>query len=98
MKLTKQTFDNITDNKFDIYFNHDEPEVCDLIEVSSINASTVEEGQTQPFAVVFQAPKSTTIYEQNTIKINNTELGEIVLFLVPIGSDENGVRYEAVFT
>jgi len=35
---------------------------------------------------------------QQTFRARHAELGEFDLFLVPLGPDERGMRYEAVFT
>ena len=97
MTLTKDTFDNIKDKSFEISFNSEEVSNCKLIEVKGINSSTLTEGQPEPFSLVFET-QSDLIYDQNTYMVKNAELEEFPIFLVPIGADENGVRYEAVFT
>ncbi len=51
----------------------------------------------QPFSVVFSANHSDA-YAQNIYTIKHPEKGEQMLFLVPIGPDEAGMCYEAVFT
>jgi hypothetical protein len=35
---------------------------------------------------------------QRIYRLEHDELGALDLFLVPIGRDDSGVRYEAVFT
>lgn len=97
MTITKQTFENIQDKSFEIAFGPEQLSVCELIEVKAINSQTLEHGQNEPFALLFQT-SGDTIFEQNTYMVKNKELDEIPLFLVPVGADENGVRYEAVFT
>jgi hypothetical protein len=97
MTLSKQSFENIVNNVFTIFFEIDNSIVSELIEVKSINSHTLAEGQAEPFSLVFQAIDD-RVFEQNTFQVKHTELGELELFLVPIGADEKGVRYEAVFT
>jgi hypothetical protein len=49
-----------------------------------------------PFALVFVGPQPAL--EQRIYTLSHTELGEVDIFLVPIGLDADGsVRYEAVF-
>jgi hypothetical protein len=49
-----------------------------------------------PFTLVFIGPPP--VLEQQTYTLSNDELGEVDIFLVPIGLDPDGsVRYEAVF-
>lgn len=97
MTLSKLSFENINDNVFTIFFDLDNSIVSELIEVKSINSHTLAKGQAEPFSLVFQV-KDDRVFEQNTFQIQHKELGDLTLFLVPIGADENGVRYEAVFT
>lgn len=48
------------------------------------------------FSLVFRAPLS-EVWPQGTYTLSHGELGELELFLVPIGADAEGVRYEAAF-
>lgn len=97
MTITKQTFENIQDKSFEIAFHPEQHLTCKLIEVKGINSSTLKDGQAEPFSIVLETPGD-LVFEQNTYMIKNKEMDEFPLFLVPIGADENGVRYEAIFT
>ena len=97
MTLTKETFNNIKDKNFHIAFNHNKPSICKLIEVKGIQSYKLAKGQIEPFSLVFET-SGDLIYEQNTYQVKNAEMDEFPLFLVPVGADEKGVRYEAVFT
>lgn len=50
-----------------------------------------------PFSLVFLGPPG-TVYPQRTYQLEHPRLGSFELFVVPIGADTEGVRYEAVFT
>lgn len=50
----------------------------------------------ETFALHFVAP-STAPRTQGTYRLEHGELGKMELFLVPIGLNENGLLYEAVF-
>ncbi len=97
MVNSKLIFDNINNKNFQIEFEDNLPIKCELIEVKGINSSTLKKGQSEPFSLVFQS-KEQRVFEQNTYKLTHSELNDLALFLVPIGSDDIGVRYEAVFT
>ncbi len=97
MLLTKSLFENTHNQEFTIQFDTQTSVVAKLIEIKSINSQVVKTGQNEPFSLVFEIAGD-VIYEQNTYMVQNKELGELALFLVPIGADESGVRYEAVFT
>ena len=50
-----------------------------------------------PFSLVFVGP-GRFVLPQQTYQLENDALGELELFLVPIGAEGEGMRYEAVFT
>jgi hypothetical protein len=50
-----------------------------------------------PFSLVFQGPPA-RVYPQGIYQLEHPGVGSFELFLVPIGADGEGVRYEAVFT
>lgn len=93
---TKQDFEARLDDSFAIELKDDTLELA-LIEVTSVTADTVENGQKQPFSVVFRSTNQ-GILEQGTYALTHSEVGELLLFLVPIGPDDAGMCYEAVFT
>jgi hypothetical protein len=55
-------------------------------------------GDREAFSIVFRGEGDTTVLEQQTYRISNDTLGEMDLFIVPIGPDEKGMCYEAVFS
>lgn len=68
----------------------DGPEVT-LTEVTLYNPHP-EGGREQPFSLVFEGPTDRMI-DQGTHRLTHDAIGEVELFLVPIGPG----RYEAVF-
>lgn len=53
-------------------------------------------GKRAPFSLVFLAPPG-PVLPQRIYGLEHDDLGSFELFLVPIGADRQGVRYEAVF-
>lgn len=51
----------------------------------------------EQFSLVFRAPNGTTL-PQGIYRVEHDEMGSFGLFLVPLGPDGEGMRYEAVFT
>src|SRR5215470_19230962 len=47
------------------------------------------------FSMVFSGPQNAPL-KQGIYRLEHSELGALDLFLVPIGSDKNGVQYEAI--
>ena len=54
------------------------------------------EAKRKPFCLVFRGPKEKGL-EQGTYKVEHAKAGSFDIFLVPIGPDEKGLCYEAVF-
>lgn len=50
-----------------------------------------------PFSLMFHAPRDRLVPQQ-TWSLRHPALGELALFLVPLGPDEEGMRYEAVIS
>ena len=50
-----------------------------------------------PFSIVFRGPV-TPILPQRIYAFSHSDIGDFELFVVPIGPDEQGMRYEAIFT
>ncbi len=54
-------------------------------------------GKRQPFTLTFRGPHQ-PILPQRIYTLENPDHGCLSIFLVPIGPDESGMRYEAVFS
>jgi hypothetical protein len=63
-----------------------------LVEVTEKKA----DGMQEMFSLLFCGAKDKFL-EQGTYDLEHETLGSVTLFLVPIGQDENGYRYEAAF-
>jgi hypothetical protein len=67
---------------------------CDVTS-SGDPADWVERIGRVPFSLLFHAGRATTMSQQ-TCTLSHPELGSFALFLVPLGPDAEGARYEAV--
>jgi hypothetical protein len=65
-----------------------------LVECSRLGQAALER---QPFSLVFLGPRE-PVLPQQIYPLSHDDLGRIDLFLVPIAQDEDGTRYEAIFT
>jgi len=61
------------------------------------SAGPVRAGGRRPFSLIFRSPPAAPL-PQRIYRLQHEELGPLDLFLVPIGPDEAGMCYEAVFT
>ncbi|MBV9196332.1 MAG: hypothetical protein JO168_19520 [Solirubrobacterales bacterium] len=71
------------------------PFASELIEVNELDR-TAGPGLRLPFSLVFRGPLE-PLLRQGIHRLEHGQLGELDLFLVPIGPDQAGMRYEAVF-
>ena len=56
-----------------------------------------ERGRRVPFSLVFRA-RPDVVLPQRIYRVDHPALGSLDIFLVPIGPDSTGMRYEAIFT
>ncbi len=92
MYLTKGMFEENLNSKFWLMDEHSEPYALDLIEVAD-GYSTPRQEQ---FSLHFRGDRA-KIYPQRIYAMKHDSIGEFELFLVPIGRDDRGTFYEAVF-
>lgn len=76
----------------------------ELIEVSTLPshadpadpADLADLAPKEPFSLVFRGPRD-ILLEQRIYTLEHATLGKLEIFLVPLGPDKHGLRYEAVF-
>jgi hypothetical protein len=93
--FTVDTFRPRLGERFRLYA---EPAVdVELVEAESVGEGAFEPSGRVPFSLVFRAPHE-PVLPQRIYRFENDALGEFELFIVPIGPDESGMRYQAVFS
>jgi hypothetical protein len=68
----------------------------ELIETTDLGPAAAVAARSRAFSLVFRGPRE-RVLPQETHRLKHDAFGEIEIFLVPIGPDESGMRYEAVF-
>src|SRR5438045_985523 len=102
-RFTIATFAEHQDETFRVYLDAaDSGRFLDVTLVETTDLSP-REGQRAavgerraPFSIVFRGP-ATPILPQRIYRLEHAALGTFDLFLVLIGPDERGLRYEAIF-
>ncbi len=56
-----------------------------------------QNGGRQPFSLIFHGPMEPVMW-QRIAPVSHAELGEMEIFLVPIGPERGVMRYQAVFS
>lgn len=68
-----------------------------LSEVTRLVTDASRLRRREPFSLLFHAPPG-TVLEQRIYQVEGEGLGPFECFLVPIGPDRFGMRFEAVYT
>ena len=98
-RLTRADFAACLHSKFRIGADGAPPVEVELIEAVGLNRRAGPGGpatRREPFALTFRGTRSPWL-PQGTYRLEHDQLGALDLFIVPIGPDEHGMRYEAIF-
>jgi len=100
-QLTVESFSPHVGATFEMQLDGTRTMALELAEVTDLGDSargrSGRDGERSPFSIVFRSA-STAVLPQGIYHIAHAALGNLELFLVPIGPDAAGMRYEAVFT
>ena len=94
-KLTLRDFFERVGERFRVV-GPDAPVVLALVEAIDLSRPGAPGSRRSPFSLVFRGPLS-PVMPQHTYPLEHPALGRLEIFLVPIGPDASGMRYEAVF-
>ena len=99
-KLTSADFRSHLNQTFRVHQEASGPLGSELIEVSEMGPESRDgeaSARRRSFSVLLRGPAE-PVLPQAIYRIEHDEMGTMDLFLVPIGPDSQGMRYEAVFT
>ncbi len=91
-ELQHEDFMKCQNDKFQVIQEYAAPFDLELIQVSNEKAAKWQ----RMFSVLFRGP-SDRFLPQHMYKLKHPWLGEKEIFLVPVGQDQEGFQYEAVF-
>jgi hypothetical protein len=94
--LSAEHFQPFLGQDFIIRFSKDAPVAAQLEEVLDLPGYSALERK--PFSILLQTNLKTTYYLQAIYSVEHPALGELPLFLVPLGIKGKGMQYEAVFS
>jgi hypothetical protein len=97
---TVETFTQCLNGTFTVRVDDSTSLALELIEVTPLPAHSPPRGsqplKRAPFSLVFRGPKD-PLLPQRIYRFEHESLGDLDIFIVPIGPDEEGLLYEAVF-
>jgi hypothetical protein len=74
-----------------------EPLELELVEVHDLGVRRTDAGELDNYALVFRSALRDRYAPQGTYRLAQERLGALDVFLVPLGPDGEGMRYEAIF-
>lgn len=98
-KLSSRDFAPYLNQEFRIHLDSSrmlEAELVDVAELGSTSKRQPASTERPAFSIVFRGPKD-IVLAQRIYRLEHEEMGQLDLFLVPIGPDEEGMLYEALF-
>jgi hypothetical protein len=69
----------------------------ELVGADLLGSEGAAAGRRRPFSLIFRGPTA-PVLPQRIYRLESASLGTLEIFLVPIGPDAAGLRYEAIFT
>ena len=93
---TEEEFRQHLNTPFRLQVNAPKPIDLTLVGVESRPSDATEQQGMERFSVVFLGSPE-FLLPQNTYRLVHPEMGEFDIFLVAIGKDAEGYRYEAVY-
>jgi len=98
-KLSLSVFQEALGSTFRIHVDGARPVDVDLTEAIGLKrrGDVVPGGlEREPFSLLFHGPAD-MVLAQSTYKFEHDHIGKFDMFIVPVGPDEKGMRYEAIF-
>lgn len=96
-KLTGADFLPHLNQPFIIYLDGGAPYPLELLSVTELGEAYTPAGR-RPFSLLFSNPRKDAYLAQRIYRLEREGLGTLDMFLVPLGSDKDGMRYEAIFS
>ena len=94
--LTHESFRRHVDTPFRVEYAPAASATLTLVEVTVLGGGAGA-ARRQPFSLLFRGPRA-PVLPQRIYRLEHERMGALELFIVPLGPDAEGLRYEAIFT
>ena len=95
-RLTSADWKPYLDQPFRITPHGSPPLEAVLIEVRDLGRLAEDDSTRRPFSILFRGPTEPVVPQQ-ICRVEHPQMGALDLFTVPVGSDREGMLYEAIF-
>ena len=89
--LTQETFKENLNSAFTLQIGEDKSLVLELIDCNDLGSTEIQD----QFSLIFRGPGDPYL-QQMIYSLRHEKLGELSLFLVPVGKGADGFHYEAI--
>jgi hypothetical protein len=96
-RLQSANFQTYVAQKFQVRLEGSEPIELELVSVTELGADR-EADMRRPFSLIFLGPPSNQYLLQGTYRLEHPQMGGLDLFIVPLGPQQQRMRYEVIFT
>jgi hypothetical protein len=96
-KVQRTDFLPFVNQTFRIRLEGLEPIDLTLVQVTEAGQAAQPDVR-QPFSLQFLGPVSSQYLTQHIYRLDHEEMGALELFIVPLGTEAEQMRYEAIFT
>lgn len=93
-QLSIEMFTDLEDREFIVDVDESHSVGMELLDVKPLKQGS--DGR-RPFSLLFRGPDE-PVYPEKTYRFEHIELGAYDIPIAPVGSDSEGVRYEAVIS
>lgn len=95
-KLTKEYFEEHRNTPFRIRLANGQALELVLADIDLYGPNPASAPRPEPFSLIFIGPPD-RVLPQRIYPLEHDQLGTLEIFIVPIGPDHRGMRYEAAF-
>lgn len=81
---------------FHIRLGSEETYSLELVEAAELGSPPTP-GLRKPFSLIFTNPDKTSYLPQRIYCLEHEKLGSLDVFIVPLGPDASGMRYQVIF-
>lgn len=96
-KLTADDFKNALGDSFDVVQAGQSATSFVLAAVNTTGVAGYSSSGREAFSLLFRGPMH-PVFAQQIFPLRHERLGELEIFLVPLGPDGGSMQYEAIFT
>lgn len=97
-ELRSSNFLPYVNDLFQVHLDHGEVYALELLEVKEVGPIYDKDDKRRQFSLLFRNERSDVYLSQAMYTVQHAQMGDLTLFVVPLGPQADGMRYEVLFT